>query len=96
MVVAHCPPVVELKLYRPDVKYNLGFCVKNGLVCVCVFVFSCGVCVCVCVCVCLCFPVVCVCVCVCVCICSLKFSSSYIFSVSLYCTLKIYELVTWS
>jgi hypothetical protein len=32
MVVAHCPPVMELKLYRPDVKYSLGFCVRNGMV----------------------------------------------------------------
>ena len=38
MLVAHCPPVTEFRMFRPDAKYPLGFSVKDGLVCVCVCV----------------------------------------------------------
>lgn len=34
MLVAHCPPVTEFRMFRPDTKYPLGFSVKGGLVCV--------------------------------------------------------------
>ena len=34
MLVAHCPPVTEFRMFRPDTKYPLGFSVKDGLVCV--------------------------------------------------------------
>jgi hypothetical protein len=27
-----CPPVVEVKIKRPDTKYQLGFSVQNGVV----------------------------------------------------------------
>ena len=32
--VVPCPPVVEVLVKRPDVKYQLGFSVQNGVVCV--------------------------------------------------------------
>ena len=32
LVVVHCPPVVEVLIRRPDVKYQLGFSVQNGIV----------------------------------------------------------------
>ena len=27
-----CPPVVQVVMIRPDVKYSLGFSVQNGIV----------------------------------------------------------------
>jgi len=32
--VVPCPPVVEVLVKRPDVKYQLGFSVQNGVVCI--------------------------------------------------------------
>ena len=31
-VVVPCPPVVEVLIRRPDIKYQLGFSVQNGIV----------------------------------------------------------------
>ncbi|XP_054160445.1 uncharacterized protein LOC128958589 [Oppia nitens] len=31
--VVPCPPVVEVKIKRPDTKYQLGFSVQNGVIC---------------------------------------------------------------
>ena len=31
--IVPCPPVVEVKIKRPDTKYQLGFSVQNGVVC---------------------------------------------------------------
>ncbi|OPL20167.1 hypothetical protein AM593_00977, partial [Mytilus galloprovincialis] len=31
--VVPCPPVVEVLVKRPDVKYQLGFSVQNGVIC---------------------------------------------------------------
>ncbi|ELU02867.1 hypothetical protein CAPTEDRAFT_180422 [Capitella teleta] len=31
--VVSCPPVVEVLIKRPDVKYQLGFSVQNGVIC---------------------------------------------------------------
>ena len=33
--IVPCPPVVEVKIKRPDTKYQLGFSVQNGVVCIC-------------------------------------------------------------
>ncbi|CAH1796220.1 unnamed protein product [Owenia fusiformis] len=33
MTVVSCPPVVEVLIKRPDVKYQLGFSVQNGVIC---------------------------------------------------------------
>lgn len=32
MVVCSCPAVVEVTIVRPDLKYQLGFSVQNGMV----------------------------------------------------------------
>lgn len=32
LTVIPCPPVVEVKIKRPDTKYQLGFSVQNGVV----------------------------------------------------------------
>ena len=32
LTVVPCPPVVEVKIKRPDTKYQLGFSVQNGVV----------------------------------------------------------------
>lgn len=32
LTVVPCPPVVEVLIKRPDVKYQLGFSVQNGVV----------------------------------------------------------------
>lgn len=32
LTVVPCPPVVEVKIRRPDTKYQLGFSVQNGVV----------------------------------------------------------------
>jgi C-terminal processing protease CtpA/Prc len=34
LTVVPCAPVVEVKIRRPDTKYQLGFSVQNGVVCV--------------------------------------------------------------
>ena len=34
LTVVPCPPVVEVLIKRPDVKYQLGFSVQNGVVCI--------------------------------------------------------------
>ena len=34
LTVVPCAPVVEVLIKRPDVKYQLGFSVQNGVVCV--------------------------------------------------------------
>ncbi|XP_075586905.1 uncharacterized protein LOC124500357 isoform X1 [Dermatophagoides farinae] len=31
--IVPCPPVVEVKIKRPDTKYQLGFSVQNGVIC---------------------------------------------------------------
>ena len=31
--VVNCPPSVEVSINRPDTKYQLGFSVQNGMVC---------------------------------------------------------------
>lgn len=31
----HCPPVTTAVIRRPDSKYQLGFCVENGVVSAC-------------------------------------------------------------
>ncbi|XP_065335662.1 uncharacterized protein LOC135936677 isoform X9 [Cloeon dipterum] len=33
LTVVPCPPVVEVKIKRPDTKYQLGFSVQNGVIC---------------------------------------------------------------
>ncbi|XP_013380407.2 protein lin-10-like [Lingula anatina] len=33
LTVVSCPPVVEVRIKRPDVKYQLGFSVQNGVIC---------------------------------------------------------------
>lgn len=33
LTVVPCAPVVEVKIKRPDTKYQLGFSVQNGVVC---------------------------------------------------------------
>ncbi|XP_053405879.1 uncharacterized protein LOC123566423 isoform X4 [Mercenaria mercenaria] len=33
LTVVPCPPVVEVLIKRPDVKYQLGFSVQNGVIC---------------------------------------------------------------
>ncbi|XP_050400153.1 golgin subfamily A member 6-like protein 22 isoform X2 [Patella vulgata] len=33
LTVVPCPPVVEVIIKRPDVKYQLGFSVQNGVIC---------------------------------------------------------------
>ncbi|CAL4058591.1 unnamed protein product [Meganyctiphanes norvegica] len=33
LTVVPCPPVVEVKIRRPDTKYQLGFSVQNGVIC---------------------------------------------------------------
>ncbi|XP_063003153.1 amyloid-beta A4 precursor protein-binding family A member 3 [Elgaria multicarinata webbii] len=33
LTVVHCPPVTTAIVRRPDVKYPLGFCVENGIIC---------------------------------------------------------------
>ncbi|XP_065582818.1 protein lin-10-like isoform X5 [Artemia franciscana] len=33
MTMVPCPPVVEVKIKRPDTKYQLGFSVQNGVIC---------------------------------------------------------------
>ncbi|CAF3966934.1 unnamed protein product [Rotaria sp. Silwood2] len=33
LVVVPCPPVVEVLIRRPDIKYQLGFSVQNGIIC---------------------------------------------------------------
>ena len=42
MNIVSCPPVTTVLIKRPDLKYQLGFSVQNGIVsntvCVCVFV----------------------------------------------------------
>lgn len=30
--IVHCPPVTTAVIRRPDSKYQLGFCVENGVV----------------------------------------------------------------
>ena len=37
LTVVPCPPVVEVKIRRPDTKYQLGFSVQNGVVSIDVF-----------------------------------------------------------
>lgn len=32
MVVCSCPAVVDLNIVRPDLKYQLGFTVQDGVV----------------------------------------------------------------
>lgn len=32
LTVVPCAPVVEVKIKRPDTKYQLGFSVQNGVV----------------------------------------------------------------
>lgn len=32
LTVIPCPPVVQVAMIRPDVKYSLGFSVQNGTV----------------------------------------------------------------
>ena len=32
LTVVPCPPVVEVLIKRPDIKYHLGFSVQNGVV----------------------------------------------------------------
>ena len=32
LTAVSCPPVVEVKIKRPDTKYQLGFSVQNGVV----------------------------------------------------------------
>ncbi|XP_006025813.1 amyloid-beta A4 precursor protein-binding family A member 3 isoform X2 [Alligator sinensis] len=31
--IVHCPPVTTAIIRRPDSKYQLGFCVENGIIC---------------------------------------------------------------
>ncbi|KAM6235845.1 amyloid-beta A4 precursor protein-binding family A member 3 isoform 2-T2 [Porphyrio hochstetteri] len=31
--IVHCPPVTTAVIRRPDSKYQLGFCVENGVIC---------------------------------------------------------------
>lgn len=33
LTVVHTPPVVEVRIKRPDSKYQLGFSVQNGVIC---------------------------------------------------------------
>ncbi|VEL36120.1 unnamed protein product [Protopolystoma xenopodis] len=33
LVVVDCPPVTEVLIRRPDIKFQLGFSVQNGVVC---------------------------------------------------------------
>ncbi|XP_064650638.1 uncharacterized protein LOC135502055 isoform X3 [Lineus longissimus] len=33
LTIVQCPPVVEVCIKRPDVKYQLGFSVQNGVIC---------------------------------------------------------------
>lgn len=33
LTVVHTPPVVEVRIKRPDTKYQLGFSVQNGVIC---------------------------------------------------------------
>jgi len=33
LTVVPCPPVVEVRIKRPDTKYQLGFSVQNGVIC---------------------------------------------------------------
>ncbi|BFY98426.1 hypothetical protein BsWGS_01466 [Bradybaena similaris] len=33
LTIVPCPPVVEVIIKRPDVKYQLGFSVQNGVIC---------------------------------------------------------------
>ncbi|XP_055339046.1 protein lin-10-like isoform X2 [Paramacrobiotus metropolitanus] len=33
LTVVACPPVVEVKIKRPDTRYQLGFSVQNGIIC---------------------------------------------------------------
>lgn len=33
MTLVHTPPVVEVRIKRPDTKYQLGFSVQNGVIC---------------------------------------------------------------
>ncbi|KAG1713916.1 Protein lin-10 [Nymphon striatum] len=33
LTMVPCPPVVEVKIKRPDTKYQLGFSVQNGVIC---------------------------------------------------------------
>ena len=33
LTIVSCPPVVEVLIKRPDVKYQLGFSVQNGVIC---------------------------------------------------------------
>jgi len=33
LTAVSCPPVVEVKIKRPDTKYQLGFSVQNGVIC---------------------------------------------------------------
>lgn len=33
LTVVGCPPVVEVKIKRPDTRYQLGFSVQNGIIC---------------------------------------------------------------
>jgi amyloid beta (A4) precursor protein-binding family A protein 1 (X11) len=32
LTVIACPPVVQVAMIRPDVKYSLGFSVQNGII----------------------------------------------------------------
>lgn len=41
LTVVPCPPVVEVLIKRPDVKYQLGFSVQNGVVCSSILLFLC-------------------------------------------------------
>ena len=38
LVVVPCPPVVEVLIKRPDTKYQLGFSVQDGIVCLNTFI----------------------------------------------------------
>lgn len=33
LTIVHTPPVVEVRIKRPDTKYQLGFSVQNGVIC---------------------------------------------------------------
>lgn len=41
LTVVPCAPVVEVKIKRPDTKYQLGFSVQNGVVSDIIVIFLC-------------------------------------------------------
>lgn len=40
MTVISCPTVVDITIVRPDLKFQLGFTIQDGVVCTCIHVYT--------------------------------------------------------